>query len=437
MRPDAPEGYDAGPMGQPGRAGASLGLVLTCVVATMALGTASKAQCASGAWGDLRQYRNLCYTDVVPLLDTEQLRGSRLPFLDRCVDVQTNNCDEYPVVTMYVMRLAAWISGDDYAPFYWVNALLLTGFAAAIGVMLYVANGPRALYFALAPSLLVYGTMNWDLVAVAFSTAGLLLYLRRRDRAAGVAIGLGVATKLYPAFLLVPMLAQRIRERRPDGAIVLGWTVVGTWLVVNLPFAAIAPDAWLTFFQFNGERGADYDSLWYIACRHLGTCPSIRTINAASLVIFLVAGAVVWAAKARRHPGFPRWTLGLPLIIVFLLSNKVYSPQYGLWLLPWFALALPRLVTFLAFSLADVAVFITRFTWFGRLEGAPGASQELFEVMVLLRAAVLIWCVVSWIRTQHRPIELELRTREAEAGSTAPPNDPAPGPGSPGEVVPA
>ncbi|HVF07603.1 MAG TPA: glycosyltransferase 87 family protein [Actinomycetota bacterium] len=424
-------------MGQPGRAGASLGLVLTCVIATMALGAASKGPCASGAWGDLRQYRNLCYTDVVPLLDTEQLRGSRLPLLDRCVDVEANKCDEYPVVTMYVMRLAAWISGDDYAPFYWVNALLLTGFAAAIGVMLYVANGSRALYFALAPSLLVYGTMNWDLVAVAFATAGLLLFLRRRDRAAGVAVGLGVATKLYPAFLIVPMLAQRIHERRPDGAIVLGWTVVGTWLVINLPFAAIAPDAWLTFFRFNGERGADYDSLWYIACRHLDTCPSTRTINAASLVIFLVVGAAVWAVKARRHPRFPRWTLGLPLIAVFLLSNKVYSPQYGLWLLPWFALALPRLVTFLAFSLADMAVFITRFTWFGRLEGAPGASQELFEVMVLLRAAVLIWCVVSWIRTEHRPIELERRAGEAEAGSIAPPSDPVAGSGPPGEVVPA
>lgn len=411
--------------------------MLTCVIATMALGMASKAPCASGAWGDLRQYRNLCYTDIVPLLDTEQLRGSRLPFLDRCVEAAANNCDEYPVVTMYVMRLAAWISGDDYAPFYWVNALLLTGFAAAIAVMLYVANGARALYFALAPSLLVYGTVNWDLVAVAFATAGLLLYLRRRDRGAGVALGLGIATKLYPAFLLVPMLAQRIRERRPDGAIVLGWTAVGAWLVVNLPFAVIAPDAWLTFFRFNGERGADYDSLWFIACRHLDTCPSIRTINGASLVIFLVVGAAVWAIKARRHPGFPRWTLGLPLIVVFLLSNKVYSPQYGLWLLPWFALALPRLVTFLAFSLADVAVFITRFTWFGRLEGAPGASQELFEAMVLVRTAVLVWCVISWIRAEHQPIELERRAAEAEAGSIVRPQSEPPGSGPPGEVVPA
>ena len=54
------------------------------------------------------------------------LQRLRLPFLDRCASVEGQNCDEYPVLTMYVMRLASWISGDDYAPFYWVNALLLT-----------------------------------------------------------------------------------------------------------------------------------------------------------------------------------------------------------------------------------------------------------------------------------------------------------------------
>jgi uncharacterized membrane protein len=396
-------------MGHATQRTASLGVVLACVVATMAIGAATKAPCASGDWTDLRQYRLLCYTDVVPLLDTEQLRGARLPFLDRCASVEGQNCDEYPVVSMYVMRVASWISGDDYAPFYWVNALLLTGFAIATAVMLYVANGRRALYFALAPSLLVYGTVNWDLVAVAFATAGLLAFFLDRDRGAGVALGAGAATKLYPALLVVPLLAERLRERRPDGAIVLGWTTVGTWLLVNLPFAVIAPTAWLTFFRFNGERGADFDSLWFIACRHLDLCPSTRTINVASFAIFLGLAAAVWAIKARRHPDFPRWTLGLPLLVTFLLSNKVYSPQYGLWLLPWFALALPRLWPFLAFSVADVAVFVTRFSWFGRLEGGSGASQESFEVMVLLRTAVLVWCVVAWIRRSPEPIEIERR----------------------------
>ncbi|HET9311984.1 MAG TPA: glycosyltransferase 87 family protein [Actinomycetota bacterium] len=400
-------------MSRAARTAPSLGVVLACVIGTMALGAASKAPCAPGDWRDLPQYRLLCYTDVVPLLDTEQLRGSRLPLLDECQPVEGRSCDEYPVLTMYVMRLTSWISGASYFRFYWVNVVVMTALAVQIAVMLYVANGARALYFSLAPTLLVYGTVNWDLVAVGFATAGLLAFFLQRDRLSGALMGLGAATKLYPALLVVPLIAQRIRERKPDGAIVLGWTSAGAWLLVNLPFAVLAFTGWLTFFRFNGERQDDFDSLWFIVCRHLDLCPSIRAINLWSFAVFVVSAAVVWALKARRHPPFPRWTLGLPLIVLFLLSNKVYSPQYGLWLLPWFALALPRLWVFIAFSLTDVAVFATRFTWFGRQQGAFGASQGMFEAMVLLRALVLVWCVVSWIRREPEPIEIERRARAA------------------------
>ena len=105
----------------------SLTVVLACVVGTMAVGTALKTPCAGGNY-DGRQYRLLCYSDIVPLLGTEQLGHGRLPFLDRCAETG-NNCDEYPVLTMYLMRMAAWISGDHYGSFYYVNAVLLTVFA--------------------------------------------------------------------------------------------------------------------------------------------------------------------------------------------------------------------------------------------------------------------------------------------------------------------
>ena len=40
--------------------------------------------------------------------------------------------------------------------------------------------------------------------------------------------------------------------------------------------------------------------------------------------------------------------------MIFLLTNKVYSPQYSVWLLPLFALALPQLRLFIAFEIADL-----------------------------------------------------------------------------------
>ena len=325
---------------------------------------------------------------------------------------------------MYFMRASAWISGPHYGSFYYVNAVLLAISALVIASLLYMMAGARALYFALAPTLLVYGTMNWDLLAVMFATAGLYYLLRDRDVRSGVMLGLGAAAKFYPAMLAVPFIAHRLKERRPDAAITLGWATALAWGLVNLPFLIAGPSSWVRFFTFNSQRLPDFDSLWYISCRHVeGACLSTRTVNVASGALFAAALVLVWVLRARRSPDFPRWTVGFPLIALFLMTNKVYSPQYGLWLLPWFAVALPGLRRFVVFEVADVAVFVTRFWWFGKLQGDWGTPQTWFEAMVVVRALVLLWCVVAWVREPHRPLvleELEAVHAEPESGDAGP-----------------
>ena len=402
-----------------------LGVVLLWAAGTMVVGTALKSHCAGGDYSDGRQYHDLCYSDIVPLLSTEQLAGGRLPFLDACEQTADgNHCDEYPVLTMYVMRAAASIaqvrtqlsgySGIDTSSFYYTNAVILTVFAAATAFGIWVLAGRRALWFALAPTLLIYGTMNWDLVAVAFATLALVAFASRRDGWAGLLLGLGAASKLYPALLVIPLFLQGIQDREPDRSVRVLWWTVGTWLVVNLPFAIAAPSSWFEFFRFNSDRVADFDSLWYVACRHWdAACISTGAVNLWSAIAFVASFGVVLVLKTVRQPAFARWTLGLPLIACFLLTNKVYSPQYGLWLLPWFALALPSWPAFAAFEAADVAVFITRFRWFFPVyagEGAAMTSQEgWYEAALLARGAILIWCVIVWVR-EDTPV-LPLGTR--------------------------
>ena len=107
-------------------------------------------------------------------------------------------CDEYPVLTMYFMRVAAWIGGNTTAGFFTANAVLLWICAAVIATIIYMLGG-KALWFVLAPTLLIYGFMNWDLFAVALATGALLAFARRRDGVAGLLLGLGAAAKFYPA----------------------------------------------------------------------------------------------------------------------------------------------------------------------------------------------------------------------------------------------
>jgi hypothetical protein len=110
------------------------------------------------------------------------------------------------------------------------------------------------------------------------------------------------------------------------------------------------------------------------------------------------------------------------VLIVFLLVNKVYSPRFSLWLLPWMALALPGLGRggnagplpfpsprallvalrepvglFALFQVTEVAVFVIRFTWFNLYQfGDAGPPEWAFETAVLARDAVLVLCLWAW-----------------------------------------
>jgi uncharacterized membrane protein len=402
-----------------GRWPASPGLliVLVAVSATLLLGFLEKAEpgfskgrlvgsCLGGVWDDQRALV-LCYSDIVPLYSIESLQEDRRPYLDRCTPIGWAQCDEYPVLTMYTMWLAALMS-SSYSGFLFANVLLLSVAAVVTAVCLYLMVGRRALYFALAPTLLLTGFINWDLVAVALATAATLAFLSRRDGVSGVLIGLGTAAKLYPGLLLVPFVVERFRQGDRRGGIRLAWAAVGAWLAVNLPFMFLAPRGWSTFLRFGSRRALRADSLWYIGCRVLrpgsgDQCVSPRLVDVVAAVLVVSLGAVLWRAKTRRDPSWPRWTFAFPLIVLFLVTNKVYSAQYSLWLLPWFALVLPgigrlsSLRLFLIFEASDVALFVTEFLWFNWQYGLRGVPGSVFALAVVARDAVLALCVLAWV----------------------------------------
>jgi uncharacterized membrane protein len=406
-----------------GRTVGTISLIVVLVATGVSLTVAAllKQPCASGNWQDGRQYRQLCYTDIVPLYGAEQLTGKRLPYLDRCTGPRGSTCDEYPVLTMYFMRVASWVS-RGYDGFFYANEVLLGLCALLTAFFLHRIVGQRALLFALAPSLVVLAFINWDLLAVALTAAATYAYLRGRERGSGILLGLGAAAKLYPALLILPLVVGRARSRKPEGAARVGvWSIL-TYTAVNFPFAVAATKSWSTFFRLNTDRTTDFDSMWYVACRNLpghtaDYCSwSPHLINVLSLGLLVGLGGLAWWSRARREPNFPRWTLGFPLIALFLLVNKVYSPQYSLWLLPWFALALPDLRLFALFEVADVAVWATRFSWFGVFEGHLGVPEfatyhgvpvGAYQAALVVRAAILVICVLAWVRRREPPPEAQ------------------------------
>jgi uncharacterized membrane protein len=369
-----------------------VGFVLVATLFTLFLGFAHKSLCLTGDGFDERAYTLHCYNDLVPLYRAEGLHRGEFPYL------QAPN--EYPVATGLFMWVASLV-GRGEGDFVVANSVLLAGLGLVTSWLLYRAVGERALYFALAPTLALYAFLNWDLLAVALSTAATLAFLRRRDTAAGVLLGLGVAAKLYPVLLLVPFALERRRRGEAAAARRIVVAAAAAWAVLNLPFIVLAFDRWSEVFRFNAERAVDWATLWFAGCRALTgrlDCEPVRLVNGLSLVLFAAGAVLVWRAKVAREPEAPRWALAFPLLIVFLLTTKVYSPQYSLWLIPWFALVLPDLRLFAAFEAADVAVFVTEFAWLGRHLDEGGWPVWPLEVAVLARSLVLVAILVAFVR---------------------------------------
>jgi uncharacterized membrane protein len=360
------------------------------VLGTMlVLGLALKTPCATSDWSDGRATRYLCYTDIVPLYGVDGLEAKRVPYFDARV--------EYPVLTgawMYLLALPVSSVGSYFA----LNAVALALVAAGITLILYRLVGSRALYFAAAPVLMVYAFLNWDLLAVALATAALMAFLADRSRASGVLLGLGAAAKLYPALFVVPFAWELRRRKRPEDGNRLVVVAALTWIAVNLPFAVGGFTLWSYFFRFNAARGVNEGSTWFLLCDALGRCASSEFTKYLPAVALVVGTVLVVRWMLRARPDVPRWQLGFPLLIVFLLTTKVYSPQYDLWLLPWFALVLPRRRPFWAFQAASIAVFGTTFSWIGA-DLSSGPQEVALWIAVAARAAVLIYALVAFARS--------------------------------------
>ncbi len=365
LPPDDHDEVSQGPRARPPLA-ATLGgtaVLLAASVLAMVLAFAEKVPCRSGAWNSgLQQYQDACYTDIYPLYYTEGLSAGKVPY--------TGHPVEYPVLIGGAMQAAAWLVRNVSElvrgrEFFDVTVVLLALCAVAGVLATARAAGPdgrwQALLVALSPAFILSAFINWDLIAFALTALGLAAWAARRGVWAGVLIGLAVATKFYPLVVLGALLLLCLRAGRlKDFAVTLA-AAAAAWLAVNLPVMIAAPSGWATFYVFSQHRGADWGSIWYLfeyyAVPGAGNddLGALNKMSAAALVVAF-AGIVLLALAAPRRPRVPQ--LCFLMLAAFLITNKVWSPQYVIWLVPLAVLARPRWWPYVLWQLAEVTYFL-------------------------------------------------------------------------------
>ncbi|MGW5419880.1 glycosyltransferase family 87 protein [Streptomyces sp. NPDC003943] len=409
-----------GPMGRRALLGAGqltpVRVVALVALGMFALGMVQKLPCYNWAWfrGSTSQYTHACYSDIPHLFTGRGFADGLVPYFDRIGgDIPFL---EYPVLTGLFMQVAAWLTpgGADLTErqqAYWlVNAGLLMVCTAVLAVCVARTHRRRpwdGLLVALAPALALTATINWDLLAVALTAAALLLWSRSRPLGFGVLLGLATAAKFYPVLLLVPvfLLCWRAGKWRAFGAAVLG--AAGAWLVVNLPVMLLAPAGWKQFYVFSTERNVDFGSVWLLISQTTGAVIRPETANYWALFLMMLAalGLAYLAFTAPRRPRLAQ--LAFLIVAAFVLTNKVYSPQYVLWLIPLAVLARPRWRDFLVWQGCEVMYFLA--IWFylaytssGNKQGLPTDGYQFAIVLHVLGTLYLCALVVRDILVPDR-----------------------------------
>ncbi|OLR91015.1 glycosyltransferase family 87 protein [Actinokineospora bangkokensis] len=385
-------------------------------------------------WRSGRPYVAMCYSDVVPLYSAERLDRGGFPYKTSWVENkgkpnETVRYMEYPVLTGLFqwanakmaqgwVQLAdqGWLPTGlpvvvyfDITAFWLALAWLITLWAT----LLTARRRPwDAAFIALSPLVMVHAFTNFDTLATAFAALGLLAWARKKPVLAGIMLGLGGAAKLYPLFLLGPLLVLCLRGGKlREWAWTTGAAAV-SWLAVNA--AIYLPEdtraGWSQFFTLNSLRGADPDSLYNVLEKFTGWegfdpglpfGESPFWLNTVSAVLFVVCCAGV-AVIGLRAPVKPRVAqLSFLVVAFFLLTNKVWSPQYSLWLVPLAVLAVPRWRVLLAWMVVDALVWAPRMFYFMG-DSKKGLPEEWFLGVVVVRdLAVLALCALVIYEVYH------------------------------------
>jgi uncharacterized membrane protein len=294
--------------------------------------------------------------------------------------------------------------------FYDVNALVLGALAVATAAALLALRRRRpwdAAIFALSPILFVTATVNWDFLAIALAAFGLLAWARRRPALAGVLLGLGAAAKLWPIFVLGPLLLLCIRSRRVGPALIAIGTAAAAWVVANAPVFLLYRDSWNRFFELNTTRPIDWGTFWYVgrwldSKWHSGrpgdqgpfqwlsdhVDPQLNWLSYGLFGLSCVGIALLCLFAPRR----PRLAQVFFLVVAaFLIFSKVWSQQYVLWLLPLIVLARPRWGAVLAWTVAEIGYFTA---FYAELLGSGGKSVIPEGTFVLAASLRLITVAV-------------------------------------------
>lgn len=370
--------------------------------AAVFLGLCVQLHLRGAGFGDMPVYHNYAM-DVVE---------RQVPYRDFAV--------EYPpgfLVPAVGVQATATVDGQSYVHEFgvWMTGagvcLVLLAALALSALSVDAEHYVGALGFiAVSPLLIGSGIVtHFDLWVAALACGGLSALLAGRNRTGAVLLGAGIATKLWPA-VLVPLGLVWIWRRR-SAAAAARWLalVTAACAAFFVPFAVLAPGGLGHSFGLQINRPLQIESLGssLLLAAHTvgGLAVSVRSgygstnlaahgataVTFASTLLELAALCAVWVSFARGPARADRLaTAAAASVAACIAFDKVFSPQYVIWLVPFIPLVRSRLA-----SLLLGAVCVATQFYFPDYYGTLTALHPWMIGFLLARNLLVVWLVVE------------------------------------------
>ncbi len=388
--------------------------------------------------GDLREYQ--CYAGIFwfGVKTFQTIPASQCHFISNVTQFHSLPL-EYPPLALAVYSLGLLGPLADY-PFWFTLVMALT---VCLTYVLLLKNSPgrAATFFAISllAGGLATGLTRFDMAPAALSLVCLVLAEHKRWTWAYVVLALGVLIKFYP-IILFPLLF--LEEQRERGSLFTPQTVTPRKTALKVIFEAIrnfrrwhwknalvfagmlagvsaiswvlSPSGafnWLTrlFLRpFAAESTgaallwlaslAGHPTTWNNSFGSLNIISPISGTLSQGFLLLLLAGYVLIVIQQLngKMNFFQAWLAALMLLIV---TGKVFSPQYLLWLMPFMAISAPgnRRVWLAWIAICLLTTLIYPF-YYGILTiSQAGPRTPGFMPVILLRDGLLAALTVAYL----------------------------------------
>jgi hypothetical protein len=325
---------------------------------------------------------HIALSDLPRVLLHRQITPGAPPYLSRPL--------EYPVLSGAMLYAADLVWPTALGAFL-VTALAAGACCVFLTIRFARRFGSRAWRWALAIPLALFAFQNWDMFAITAMVLGLFAFEQRRNRAAGIALGIGAGIKLFPVVVVPVLAAIRWREGRRDEARRLLVSATVTFLAVNLPVAVLAPHRWWWTYQFQSHRQATWGSAWsyLLGALQLPVHGATGAQLANECAVVALVGGIAWLVWQVTRRDVDHFAAAAAAVAIFILSNKVYSPTYDVWLVAFFVMVPLSRRLWLTFCAVDLAVFVTVYGYFHQLHGVA-VVHAVLPVLVAIRTVTLV-----------------------------------------------